>query len=135
MSDFKLTILYLDDSEAQLANVGRELSRLGHDVRLATRVGDATRSVNAADLVMIDFHMPDIDGAEALSRLRKAVRGAKPIAFYLYTSDREVATSYKSLGFDGAFVEKGDSAALPKQVEAAGRMLQLRRFRYERQKA
>ncbi len=135
MSKDRLTILYLDDSEVQLSAVSSELTKLGHEVRVAATVGEAVRQVNGADLVMIDFHMPDADGAQALGRLRSAVRGDAPVGFYLYTSDRELATSYKKLGFDGAFVEKGDSDALPAQIVAANRILQLRRLRHARQKA
>lgn len=134
MSEAKLIILYLDDSEVQLADVAATLSRQGHDVRTATTVSAALRVVNASDLVMIDFHMPGFDGGSALEMLRQAVRGDRPIVFYLYTSDREVAMSYKSLGFDGAFIEKGDVTTLPRQVEAANRMLQLKRLRLERQR-
>lgn len=134
MSETKLVILYLDDSEVQLGDVAAALTRQGHEVRTAATVSAALRMVNAADLVMIDFHMPGIDGTSALAMLRGSVRGDRPVVFYLYTSDRDVAISYKSLGFDGAFIEKGDVTTLPRQVEAANRMLQLKRLRFERQK-
>lgn len=135
MAESKLaTILYLDDSEAQLADVSLALTRLGYPVNTATTLTEALRKLKGADLVMVDFHMPGLDGAKAMQQLRGAVARDATVAFYLYTSDREVATSYRSLGFDGAFVEKGDTSALLQQIHSANRMLQLKRLRNERQK-
>lgn len=135
MADPSLTILFLDDSQAQLDDVASVLKQAGHTVRTATTLPEALAGVHGADLILIDFYMPDVDGAKAMHALRESLQSDTPVAFYLYTSDRGLAVTYKALGFDGAFTGKGDSAALPEQVQAAHRMLQLRRFRHERQRA
>ncbi len=130
--DAKLTVLYLDDSDVQLDSAAQVLAVQGHEVRTATTLRAAIGQMNGVDLVMIDYHMPEVDGAAALEALRKTVRRDTPVAFYLYTADREIAMSYRALGFDGAFIEKGDTSQLPAQVEAANRILNLRRFRHRR---
>jgi len=60
------------------------------------------------------------------------LRRAQPVGgvclFYLYTSDRDEAARYQSHGFDGAFLKKGDEAALVPQVEAVFRTVQMRRL-------
>jgi len=128
-----LRIVYLDDSDALLAEASRVLTAAGHKVQTALRLSEAVGLLGRSDLVIIDFHMPGVDGSEALLRLRKQVDPSTIVLFYLYTSDRQVALSYKQYGFDGAFTAKGDSDVLVSQVEAAGRMLKLKRFRQQRE--
>lgn len=72
------------------------------------------------------FTCPRSKGAAALEALRKTVRRDTPVAFYLYTADNAIALSYRALGFDGAFIEKGDTRRLAEQVEATNRILNLR---------
>ena len=55
----------------------------------------------------------------------------EPPAFYLYTSDKDVGTTYKTLGFDGRIILKGNGEAFLRQVDAAQRMLKLRKMRPE----
>ena len=133
-AEHALRIVYLDDSETQLLGAHRALTAAGHTVSTALSISQAGPLVESADLVIVDFHMPDLDGAQALQRLRRHVIAGDVVLFYLYTSDREVAVSFKSHGFDGAFTAKGDSDVLVSQVEAAGRMLKLKRFRQQRER-
>ncbi len=128
-----LRIVYLDDSEALLSEASRVLTAAGHKVQTALRLSEAVGLIGQSDLVIIDFHMPEVDGAEALLRLRRQVDPSTIVLFYLYTSDRQVALSYKQYRFDGAFTAKGDFDVLVSQVEAAGRMLKLKRFRQQRE--
>jgi hypothetical protein len=61
-----------------------------------------------------------------------------PCLYYLYTSDRAVATRYEQLGFDGAFLRKGEEEALVSQVGAVFRTIRMRKLarklRNERQR-
>ena len=52
----------------------------------------------------------------------------KKFDFYLYTSDREAAARYQEYGFDGAFLRKGEEAALVAQVAAVFRTIGLRKL-------
>jgi CheY-like chemotaxis protein len=128
----RLRILLLDDSEVQLTNAARALSVAGHQVRSATSVSEAAAMVSGVDLVIVDFHMPGLDGASALPILSRHVPRGEVVLFYLYTNDVDVARRFKELEFDGAFTSKGDVDVLVRQVEAARRIIKLKRFRKER---
>src|SRR5579872_6673000 len=112
-------ILVIDDSDVMLNRIRRALESEGWDViTTANAVGNA-RHIATCDLVIIDYHMPGIDGAAVISSLREAAsanasRGAQShgCVFYLYTSDPAVETTFQALGFDGVFTEKGDERAL-----------------------
>ena len=127
-----LTILFFDDSEAALTAVAVELAEHGHEVHTAQTANEAAAVVASCDLIIVDFHMPEIDGAAALRQLKPRARGEDATLFYLYTADTSVAMSFKELGFDGAFIDKGDVTALPSQVDVAARRLRLRQFRKRR---
>ena len=126
-----LTILCFDDSEATLTLMAWTLAEYGHEVHTATTAAAALSVVTSCDLVIIDFHMPGMDGASALEVLKPRAP-AESTLFYLYTGDDTAANSCKDLGFDGAFTDKGDISALPAQVDVAARRLRLRQFRKRR---
>jgi CheY-like chemotaxis protein len=127
MADEKLVVLYLDDSRAALDAVRSALTAHGYDVITARSVLEAHGHVAKCDVVVIDFHMPDMNGAEALQTLTAAC-GQPPPLFYLYTIESAVASSYKDLGFNGAFTGKGNTDALVTQLGTAARIMRMRRF-------
>jgi len=130
-------IVVVDDSFLILDRIRERLTAEGYHVRTTTGHAAAMKLVQHADLAIIDFHMPGVDGAEMLSSLRDT-HPTSPCLYYLYTSDREVATKYEQLGFDGAFLRKGEEAALVPQVGAVFRTIRMRklaqRLREERRK-
>ena len=129
MLEKPLRILYLDDSVAALEEVSGALSAEGHDVRTAATVGEAAPWLDRCDIVIIDFHMPGINGAEALEELqRKQSSSAAGAVYYLYTTDTSVAVKFRAHGFHGAFTDKGNVATLAAQVATAARLLKMRRF-------
>jgi DNA-binding NarL/FixJ family response regulator len=137
MSDEQGEIVVVDDSYLILDRIRDRLSAEGYHVRITTGQGAAVKLVQNADLAIIDFHMPGVDGAEMLSALRQSHPEASCL-YYLYTSDRAVATRYQQLGFDGAFLRKGEEAALVPQVGAVFRTIRMRKLakklRNERQR-
>jgi CheY-like chemotaxis protein len=120
-------IVVVDDSFLILDRIRERLSEAGYRVRTTTGQSAATKLVQYADLAIIDFHMPGVDGAEMLATLRQSHPNS-PCLYYLYTSDREVATRYERLGFDGAFLRKGEEAALVPQVGAVFRTIRMRKL-------
>ena len=123
-----LSILYLDDSPTALREVESRLASLGHVVRTAATVSEAKWMMNGCELIIIDFHMPGTDGAQALMELQTAQpANARPV-YYLYTSDTAVAGRYKELGFDGALTWKGNLDALGPQVQSIARIVKMRKF-------
>jgi DNA-binding NarL/FixJ family response regulator len=120
-------IVVIDDSFLILDRIRERLSAEGYKVRTTTGQTVALKLVQNADLAIVDFHMPGVDGAEMLSSLRQSHPNGNCL-YYLYTSDREVATRYQELGFDGAFLRKGEEAALVPQVGAVFRTIRMRKL-------
>jgi CheY-like chemotaxis protein len=121
-------VLFLDDSSAALSAVERALSNGECQVRTATTLGEAIPWVSASDVIVVDFHMPGINGAEAVKRLRSHVSPQLAPVFYLYTTDTEVASAFRRHGFDGAFTDKGNTQTLVTQLASALRLLTMRRY-------
>lgn len=122
-------ILVIDDSEVVLSRIKAALTAAGFDVTTTTQTVGAARHLRGCDLVIVDYHMPGLDGGAVVASLRAAAQSAdRPPGFYIYTTDAVVAANYAALGFDGVFTRKGDLAALPPQVEAAFRLARLRRL-------
>jgi DNA-binding NarL/FixJ family response regulator len=120
-------IVVVDDSYLILDRIRERLTAEGYHVRTTTGQSAAMKLVEFADLAIIDFHMPGIDGAEMLTAL-KTLHPNGPCLYYLYTSDRDVATRYEQLGFDGAFLRKGEEEALVAQVGAVFRTIRMRKL-------
>jgi DNA-binding NarL/FixJ family response regulator len=120
-------IVVVDDSYLVLDRIRERLTAEGYRVRTTTGQSAAMKLVEFADLAIIDFHMPGIDGAEMLISL-KTLHPHGPCLYYLYTSDRNVATRYEQLGFDGAFLRKGEEEALVAQVSAVFRTIRMRKL-------
>jgi CheY-like chemotaxis protein len=120
-------IVVVDDSWIILEQIRLRLAGFGYDVRTTTGVEVASRLIKNADLAIVDFHMPGLNGQEFLALLRAALPSGGACLFYLYTSDRAEAARYQMHGFDGAFLRKGDEEALVPQVEAVFRTVRMRR--------
>ena len=120
-------IVVIDDSYLILDRIRERLTTEGYRVRTTTGQAVAMKLVEFADLAIIDFHMPGVDGAEMLSSFKTSHPHA-PCLYYLYTSDRSVATRYQTLGFDGAFLRKGEEDALVAQVGAVFRTIRMRKL-------
>jgi two-component system, OmpR family, response regulator len=119
-------ILVIDDSEVLLSRIKKALVDDGHVVTTTTQTVGNARHLATCDLVIIDYHMPGINGLAVQQAMRAAAAHLdhEPL-FYLYTSDRAVAATFTELGFDGAF-PKGDEAVLVQQVRAVFRLSQIR---------
>jgi two-component system NtrC family sensor kinase len=126
-ADDRRRILIIDDSEAILEPLRAALVSAGYDVIATSQAVGASRYLASTDLVIIDFHMPGFDGKDMVESMRKSMHGAKRhCLLYLYTSDEEVTRSYRTLGFDGCFTDKGDRRMLVEQVDAVFRLLRMR---------
>jgi DNA-binding NtrC family response regulator len=66
-------IVLAEDEAALRNNLQRYLKSLGHDVRTAGDGNQALAELEAspADVLITDINMPDMDGIEILSELRK----------------------------------------------------------------
>ncbi len=123
-------ILVIDDSEVMLARIKRTLLAEGYDVVATTHVVGNARYLPTVDLVLIDYHMPGIDGRSVLESLRSvSTTGPRACKFYVYTSDAAMASRYAELGFDGVVRDKGDFVQLASQLKAFFRLRALQTLR------
>jgi CheY-like chemotaxis protein len=124
-------IVVVDDSWLILEKIRDSLRNVGYEVRITTSPATASSYCRSADLAIVDFHMPQMNGAAAVRHLRAGLPAGQRCEFYLYTSDRDVAAKYQEHGFDGAFLRKGDEEALLPQVEAVFRTIKMRKLAAE----
>ena len=121
-------LLVIDDSEMVLERVRTRLQRESYEVATTSQPVGAARHLLLCDLVILDFHMPGMNGGEVLRSLKMlgASSGANPL-YFLYTSDKSLARGYRELGFDGTLLNKGDDESLVQQVAVALRLAKLRK--------
>jgi CheY-like chemotaxis protein len=121
-------VLVIDDSELVLQRVKARLQRESYEVATTSQPVGAARHLLLCDLVILDFHMPGMNGGEVLRSLKMlgANLGVCPM-YFLYTSDRTLSRGYRELGFDGTLINKGDDESLVQQVAVALRLAKLRR--------
>ncbi len=102
-------VLVLDDSQPILDVVRERLVRSGYDVQVALTVQKACDQVGDCQVAIIDYHMPGINGTEAMRMLRLASAAANNVCrFYLYTTDPSKSAEYVAEGFDGVYTMKGN---------------------------
>lgn len=122
------TILVVDDQSQNVLLLEKLLGRAGYQHVITTRdpkeaVAIATESL--PDLVLLDLHMPGMDGFEVMERLRTLVPKADFLPILVLTADATPATKERALG-------AGASDFLPKpfdQVEVLLRIGNLLRTR------
>lgn len=113
-------ILLVEDVEANRAIIGRMLERLGAKV---VAVEDGARAVREAsegyDLILMDMHMPVMDGAEATRRIRGLEAPACDTRIVALTADasRERRRSYHVAGIDGFLTKPVDWDRLVSMVQ------------------
>ena len=73
-----LRILVAEDSEFNVRHLERLLTRRGHHVRLASNGREALNLVRelAFDLLLLDLHMPELDGFQVVRAIRERERAA-----------------------------------------------------------
>lgn len=120
-------VLVIDDNEVVLNSIEAALAGAGYDVVATSRTVGTGKHLKDCDVVILDYHMPGLDGGEVLKSLKAAAASAhsKP-GFYLYTSDPLAEQKHAQLGFDGVFTRKGNKEALVQQVDSALRLARLR---------
>jgi PAS domain S-box-containing protein len=72
-----VTILYIEDNLANLELVRRVLARAGEPTLMPAmqgQLGIELAALHGPDLILLDMHLPDIDGEEVLRRLREDER-------------------------------------------------------------
>jgi CheY-like chemotaxis protein len=126
-----MSILYIDDSPTHLESVKQTLTAKGYELRTASNVTEALVHLKdgVVEIVIIDYLMPGMTGAEVLQELKKQNLPNKEIRYLLYTTDIKIHLEYHKLGFDGALILKGNHSALLEQLDPIIRYQKLRKIR------
>lgn len=130
-----LTVLHVDDDPVNLRVVEEILTAFGHRAVKALSGAEAIEQIGrqAFDVVLMDIHMPEMSGIEALKRIRERAGPERDTPVIALTADilsREPA-EYLALGFSG-FVPKpvmvqGLIAAVTRAAGVSQPSLRLRR--------
>ena len=123
-----LKVLHVDDDPMNLRVVQEILSAFGHTGILVASGKEALDLIDSErfDVILLDIHMPEMDGIELLQRLRALPGAARQTPVIALTAD--VVTrrpqEYVALGFND-FVAKpilvsGLIAALKRAAEGPG---------------
>jgi CheY-like chemotaxis protein len=114
------TILVVEDTPANLALAEKLLRAAGHEVLTCD---NATAGIGFArerrpDLVLLDLGLPDMDGWQALRRIR-AEDGGGQLRIVAFTADAMVGDRERALaeGFDGYISKPIDFATFARSVE------------------
>jgi two-component system cell cycle response regulator DivK len=114
-------VLIVEDNPRNLKLVRDVLAHAGYAV-LEASDGEAAVEVARArlpDLVLMDVHLPGIDGVEALARLRaEAATAAIPVVALTAYAMKEDRVRFEAAGFDGYLEKPVNVRELPGQVEA-----------------
>ena len=80
---------------------------MAHDVRVAYRGQEAVRAYSefAPNVVFMDINMPDMDGLEAIAKIREASGGARTLICTLSGHGTEHARQAFEAGADGHLVK------------------------------
>ena len=117
------SILVIDDSPEVRLVVERMLSRAGFIVRTANggRRGLARlTATESIDIVLLDVHMPDLNGWETLVRIRSDYRTDRVLVIMCTSESRpEAALLSWTLGCDGYVLKPVDSLTLVAEIRAA----------------
>jgi two-component system, cell cycle response regulator DivK len=113
------TILLVEDTPANLALAAKLLRTAGHEVLAAETAasGVALACERLPDLVLLDLGLPDMDGWEALRRIR-AHEAATNLRVVAFTAHAMVGDPERAIaaGFDGYLSKPIDFTSFARTV-------------------
>jgi two-component system, LuxR family, response regulator FixJ len=119
-SPLKPTVYVVDDDDAVLGSLRFLLETDGFAVRTfrnATALLNAT-SAREADCYVIDYKMPDINGVELASRLRKS-EGNTPVILITGYPDEKISTRAAAVGVKDVILKPLLGENLVKRIRGA----------------
>ncbi|MFB7662355.1 response regulator transcription factor [Kitasatospora sp. NPDC056138] len=90
-----MRVLLVEDDDRLAAALVSALARHGHQVVRTGRADDALRLKDTAEFVLLDLGLPDMDGLDALRRLRR-VSTVPVIVLTARTEERDVLRGLRS---------------------------------------
>jgi PAS domain S-box-containing protein len=111
-----LRVLVVEDHPVNRAVTAELVTQAGHGCETADTGEDALVALRAGpvDVVLMDLHMPGMDGRETLARIRGGEAGARDLPVYVVSADAtpEAFEETRALGASGFFVKPLDAEAL-----------------------
>ena len=127
----RLSVVVVDDHSDARELVAATVERLGHACRIAVDGLDALRLLQerAADVVISDWDMPGMTGAELCRRVREKEDGASYTYFIMMTAfgDREHLMGGMAAGADDYQQKPARLDELEARLVSAGRVVELHR--------
>ncbi|KJK55391.1 response regulator transcription factor [Saccharothrix sp. ST-888] len=111
-----MRVLLVEDDDRLAAALVSALARHGHQVVRTGRADDALRLKDTAEFVLLDLGLPDMDGLDALRRLRR-VSTVPVIVLTARTAERDVLRGLRS-GADDYLVKPFRTAELAARMGA-----------------
>ena len=107
------SVLLVDDNPDNRRLFSLQIDKTGAAVETAVNGEEAVEKalVNGYDLILMDIHMPKMDGIEAIQLLRGAGYG-RPIYALTAEDDKNKVDNYLSKGFDGYLPKPMDKTLL-----------------------
>lgn len=98
-----LSVLIVDDDELAAEAYAMSLARTGIKTRIETQPQQTIDAISAfnPDLVVLDMHMPDVDGIEVAHIIRQSRKNLSlPIVFLSAEQDEELQVQARQIGGD-----------------------------------
>lgn len=90
--DDKMRILLVDDEQDFLTLMSRRIEGWGYDVACVSSGKDALEALKAgkADIVILDYMMPEMDGIKTLKEIRKISEKVPVIMFTAHLEEKAI---------------------------------------------
>ena len=114
-------VLVVDDNPDVADSLANLLESMAHDVRVAYRGQEAVQAYSefSPHVVLMDINMPDMDGLEAIAKIREAPGGARTLICTLSGHGKTHARRAFEAGADGHLVKPIGPAELRAVLERA----------------
>jgi two-component system, sensor histidine kinase len=114
-------VLIVDDNADVADSLAKLLVSMRHEVRVAYRGHEGVRAYSefSPDVVLMDINMPDMDGLEAIAKIREGDGGGRALICTLSGHGKALAQRAFEAGADGHLVKPVGRAELSAVLERA----------------
>ena len=114
-------VLIADDNADVADSLARLIESMNHEARVVYNGSDAVRAYSdfSPDVVFMDINMPDMDGFEAIAKIRETTGGSRALICTLSGHGQQHAALAFTAGADGHLVKPVGRAELNAVLERA----------------